>query len=173
MIEGMAEYLSLGKKDAYTAMWIRDAYLNNDIPTVKQLSESNKYFPYRYGQAFWSFIGSTYGDTVIMPFFKNTARFGLQYGARRTFGYDDKTLSTLWKNSIEATYKPFLKDTVQKPIGQVIINDKNSGRMNLAPALSPDGKYLAFLSEKSLFAIDLFLADAKTGRIIKKLTSKI
>ncbi len=173
MIEGMAEYLSLGKKDAYTAMWIRDAYLNNDIPTVKELSESNKYFPYRYGQAFWSFIGSTYGDTVIMPFFKNTARFGLQYGARRTFGYDDKTLSTLWKNSIEAAYKPFLKDTVQKPIGQVIINDKNSGRMNLAPALSPDGKYLAFLSEKSLFAIDLFLADAKTGRIIKKLTSKI
>lgn len=173
MIEGMAEYLSLGKKDAYTAMWIRDAYLNNDIPTVKQLSESNKYFPYRYGQAFWSFIGSTYGDTVIMPFFKNTARFGLQYGARRTFGYDDKTLSTLWKNSIEATYKPFLKDTVQKPIGQVIINDKNSGRMNLAPALSPDGKYLAFLSEKSLFAIDLFLADAKTGQILKKLTSKI
>ncbi len=172
MIEGMAEYLSLGKKDAYTAMWIRDAYLNHDIPTVKELSESNKYFPYRYGQAFWSFIGSTYGDTVIMPFFKNTARFGLQYGARRTFGYDDKTLSTLWKNSIEATYKPFLKDTVQKPVGQMIINDKNAGKMNIAPSLSPDGKYLAFLSEKDLFTIDLYLADAKTGRIIKKLTSK-
>src|SRR5882757_3642462 len=26
MIEGMAEYLSIGKKDAYTAMWMRDAY---------------------------------------------------------------------------------------------------------------------------------------------------
>jgi hypothetical protein len=173
MIEGMAEYLSLGKKDAYTAMWIRDAYLNHDIPSVKDLTESNKYFPYRYGQAFWSFIGSTYGDTVIMPFFKNTARFGLQYGTRRTFGYDDKTLSSLWKNSIEATYKPFLKDTTQKPVGQLLINDKNSGKMNIAPAVSPDGNYLAFLSEKNLFAIDLFLADAKTGRVIKKLTSKI
>src|SRR6201986_2069008 len=64
MIEGMAEYLSLGKKDAYTSMWIRDAYLNHDIPTIKQLTESNKYFPYRYGQAFWAFIGSTYGDSV-------------------------------------------------------------------------------------------------------------
>lgn len=173
MIEGMAEYLSLGKKDAYTSMWIRDAYLNNDIPTIKQLTEGNKYFPYRYGQAFWSFIGSTYGDTVIMPFFKNTARFGLQYGTRRTFGYDDKTLSSLWKNAIEATYKPYLKDTIQKPVGQLLISDKNSGKMNVAPSVSPDGQYLAFLSEKSLFAIDLYLADAKTGRVIKKLTSKI
>jgi len=173
MIEGMAEYLSLGKKDAYTAMWIRDAYLNHDIPTIKQLTESSKYFPYRYGQAFWAFIGSTYGDTVIMPFFKNTARFGLQYGTRRTFGYDDKTLSSLWKNSIEATYKPYLKDTVQKPVGHLLINDKNSGKMNIAPAISPDGKYLAFLSEKNLFTIDLYLANAQTGEVIKKLTSKV
>jgi len=173
MIEGMAEYLSLGKKDSYTAMWMRDAYLNHDIPTVRDLTESNKYFPYRYGEAFWSFIGSTYGDTVIIPLFKNTARFGLGYGIRRTFGYDDKTLSSLWKNSIEATYKPYLKDTLQVPAGHRIIDDKNSGKMNLAPAISPDGKYLAFLSEKNLFTVDLFLADAKTGRILRKLTSKI
>ena len=173
MIEGMAEYLSLGKKDAYTAMWMRDAYLNHDIPTVKDLTESTKYFPYRYGEAFWSFIGSTYGDTIITPFFKNTARFGLAYGIRRTFGYDDKTLSKLWANSIEATYKPFLKDTIQKPVGQLVISDKNSGKMNIAPAVSPDGKYLAFLSEKNLFTIDLFLADAKTGVVLKKLTSKV
>lgn len=173
MIEGMAEYLSLGKKDAYTAMWMRDAYLNHDIPTVRDLTVSNKYFPYRYGEAFWSFIGSTYGDTVIVPFFKNTARFGLGYGIKRTFGYDDKTLSNLWKNSIETTYKPYLKDTLQVPVGQRVIDDKNSGKMNLAPAISPDGKYLAFLSEKNLFTVDLFLADAKTGHILRKLTRKI
>jgi hypothetical protein len=173
MIEGMAEYLSLGKKDSYTAMWMRDAYLNHDIPTVKQLTESNKYFPYRYGEAFWAFIGSTYGDTVITPFFKNTARFGLGYAIKRTFGYDDKTLSNLWKNSIEATYEPFLKDTVQQPVGQRVVDQKNAGKLNVAPAISPDGKYLAFLSEKNLFTVDLYLADAKTGAIIRKLTSKI
>jgi WD40 repeat protein len=173
MIEGMAEYLSLGKKDTYTAMWMRDAYLNHDIPTIRDLTQSNKYFPYRYGEAFWAFIGSTYGDTVIVPFFKNTARFGLQYGIRRTFGYDDKTLSSLWKNSIEATYKPFLKDTIQKPVGHRVIDEKNSGKLNLAPAVSPDGRYIAFLSEKNLFTVDLFLADAKTGQILRKLTSKV
>jgi hypothetical protein len=173
MIEGMAEYLSLGKKDTYTAMWMRDAYLNHDIPTVKELTESNKYFPYRYGEAFWAFIGSTYGDTVIIPFFKNAARYGLSNGIKRTFGYDDKTLSSLWKNAIEATYKPYLKDTAQIPVGHRLIDEHNSGKMNVAPSISPDGKYLAFLSEKNLFTIDLFLADAKTGTIIRKLTSKI
>ncbi|WP_448699478.1 DPP IV N-terminal domain-containing protein [Mucilaginibacter sp. AW1-3] len=173
MIEGMAEYLSLGKKDAYTAMWMRDAYLTKDIPTIRDLTESGKYFPYRYGEAFWSFIGSTYGDTVIVPFFKNTARFGLDYGIRKTFGYDEKTLSSLWKNSIQAAYKPFLKDTAQVPNGNKIIDYKNSGEMNVAPAISPDGNYVAFLSEKDLFTVDLYLADAHTGKILRKLTSKV
>ncbi|RFZ84580.1 tolB protein precursor [Mucilaginibacter terrenus] len=172
MIEGMAEYLSIGKKDAYTAMWMRDAYLNHDIPTVEALTNSSKYFPYRYGEAFWSFLGSTYGDTIIVPFFKNTARFGLEYGIRRTFGYDHKTLSRLWKNSIENTYKPYLKDTVQKPVGLRVIDDKVGGDLTVAPAVSPDGKYIAFLSSKSLFSIDLYLSDARTGRIITRLTSK-
>jgi hypothetical protein len=173
MIEGMAEYLSLGKKDAYTAMWMRDAYLNKDIPTIKDLTESNKYFPYRYGEAFWSYIGSTYGDTIIVPFFKNVAKYGLDFGIRKTFGYDERTLSRLWKSSIQSMYKPYLKDTTQTPVGRKLVDYKNSGEMNVAPAISPDGKYLTFLSEKNLFSIDLYLADAHTGKILKKLTSKV
>lgn len=173
MVEGMAEYLSVGKKDAYTSMWMRDAYLNNDIPTLRDLTESNRYFPYRYGQAFWSYIGSTYGDTVIVPLFKATAKYGYQMAIRRTFGYDERTLSNLWKTSIENTYKPFLKDTAQVPIGKKIIDEKNGGaNYNVAPSISPDGNYVAFLSERDLLSIDLFLADAKTGKIIRKLSSK-
>lgn len=175
MVEGMAEYLSIGKKDAFTSMWMRDALLNRDIPSLKDLTNSNKYFPYRYGQAFWTFIGSVYGDTTIVPLFKSTARFGYENGIRFTFGYDDKTLSGLWKNAIEQHYRPMLKaDSSQIRIsGTKIIDNKNGGNVNVAPALSPDGKYLAFLSEKDLFGIDLFLADAKTGKIIRKLSSQM
>ena len=172
MVEGMAEYLSIGKVDAFTAMWMRDAYLNKDIPTLRDLTTSNKYFPYRYGQAFWTYIGSTYGDTVIVPLFKATAKFGYEMAVRRTFGYDERTLSNLWRTSIENAYKPLLKDTAQVPIGKSIVNTKNGGNMNVAPAVSPDGKYVAFLSERELLSIDLFLADAQTGQIIRKLISK-
>lgn len=175
MVEGMAEYLSIGKKDAFTSMWMRDALLNRDIPSLKDLTNSNRYFPYRYGQAFWTFVGSLYGDTTIVPLFKATARFGYENGIRYTFGYDDKTLSGLWKNSIEQHYRPLLKaDSSQiKITGAKIIDNKNAGSMNVAPAISPDGKYLSFLSEKDLFGIDLFLADAKTGKIIRKLSSQV
>nr|WP_317126188.1 basic secretory protein-like protein [Pedobacter metabolipauper] len=175
MIEGMAEYLSVGKVDAFTSMWMRDALLNRDIPSLKDLTNSNKYFPYRYGQAFWTFVGSVYGDTTIVPLFKATARYGYENGLRYTFGYDDNTLSGLWKNAIESHYRPMLKaDSSQIKIsGTKIIDNKNAGNMNVAPAISPDGKYLAFLSEKDLFGIDLFLAEAKTGKIIKKLSSQI
>ncbi len=174
MVEGMAEYLSVGKKDAFTSMWMRDALLNRDIPSLKDLTNSNKYFPYRYGQAFWTFVGSLYGDTTIVPLFKATARFGYENGIRYIFGYDDRTLSGLWKNAIEQHYRPMLRaDSSQIRIsGTKIIDNKNAGNMNVAPALSPDGKYVAFLSEKDLFGIDLFLADAKTGKILRKLSSQ-
>ncbi len=174
MVEGMAEYFSIGKKDAFTAMWMRDAYLNNDIPSLRAMTENmNRYFPYRFGQAFWSYIGSTYGDTVIMPLFKATAMYGYEMGIRRVFGYDAQTLSNLWKNSMENAYRSLPIDTSKAPIGRSIINSKNSGRMNVSPAISPDGKHIAFLSEKNLFSIDLFLADAETGENIRRLSSKL
>ncbi|WP_255501664.1 basic secretory protein-like protein [Olivibacter sp. SDN3] len=172
MVEGMAEYLSIGKKDAFTAMWMRDAYLNKDIPSLRDLTESGRYFPYRYGQAFWAYIGSTYGDTVIVPFFKNTAKYGYQMAIKHTFGYDERTLSNLWRTNLENAYKPLLLDTAQIPKGKMIIDNRNGGNMNVSPAISPDGKFVAFLSEKDLFSIDLFLADAQTGKVIRKLTSR-
>lgn len=174
MIEGMAEYFSIGKKDAFTSMWMRDAYLHKDIPSLKQMTEqSYNYFPYRYGQAFWSFIGSTYGDTVIMPLFIETAKYGYEFAMRRVFGYDAQTMSTLWKNSMEQAYRNLGKDTTTRPIGINLINQSNAGSMNLSPSISPDGKYVVYLSEQDLFSIDLFLADAKTGKRIRKLGSKL
>ncbi|HEY5415425.1 MAG TPA: basic secretory protein-like protein, partial [Gemmatimonadaceae bacterium] len=61
LVEGMAEYLSLGGQDSHTAMWLRDAVLRNDLPTIKQLTDGGKYFPYRYGEALWAYIGGTWG----------------------------------------------------------------------------------------------------------------
>lgn len=52
-----------------------------------------------------------------------------------------------------------------------LFSDRTSGGgLNVGPALSPDGNRLMFLSEKSLFAIEMFLADANTGEIIKRIT---
>jgi hypothetical protein len=47
---------------------------------------------------------------------------------------------------------------------RVLARDIDAGDLNVSPQVSPDGRYVAFLSERDLFGIDLFLADAQTGR---------
>jgi len=173
MIEGMAEYLSLGSVDPHTAMWMRDALLNNDFPTLKQLSTDSKYFPYRYGQAFWAMAGKTWGDTILMPLLKMTAQYGFNKAADSLLKYDEKTLSGMWKSATEVHYRPYLKNKADSLTGKTLVSDENGGRMNISPSISPDGKYLAFFSEKNLFTLDLYLADAGTGKILKKLSSVV
>lgn len=174
MVEGMAEYLSIGSTDAQTSMWMRDAILNNDFPTLEDMTRyQHKYFPYRYGHAFWAFLGRTFGDSLINPIFKETAKRGYDYALRKYIGIDEKTFSVLWKKAYVDHYKDMMKDTVDRPIGKKILFEDNAGHINISPAISPDGKYVAFYSEKDLFSIDLFLADAHTGKIIKKLSSVI
>src|SRR5262245_12859321 len=63
-MEGMAEYLSLGSVDAHTAVWMRDAALADRLPTVSDLNNP-RFFPYRYGQALFAYIGQRYGDRAI------------------------------------------------------------------------------------------------------------
>jgi len=169
MVEGLAEYLSIGRSDAHTAMWMRDAVLNDDVPAIKDL-DNPKYFPYRWGQAFWAFITGIYGDEVIEPFFMTTAKEGLRVASKKVLGTTLKDLSARWQEGLKAHYQPYLNNKV-KLAGKELFSKKNAGRMNLSPVLSPNGKYVVFLSEKDLFSLDLFLAEARTGKIIRKLAS--
>ena len=57
VVEGLAEYLSIGREDAHTAMWLRDAVLDDELPEIKDLGRDPRYFPYRWGHAFWAFVG--------------------------------------------------------------------------------------------------------------------
>ncbi|HEX2920696.1 MAG TPA: hypothetical protein VHO50_05985 [Bacteroidales bacterium] len=173
MIEGMAEYLSKGSVDPHTAMVMRDALLNNDFPTLKKLSTESKYFPYTYGQAFWSLVVKTWGDKVMVPLLKNTAIMGFDRAADSLLKVDETTLSGMWKSATELHYRKFLKNEKDSVAGTKLISEDNAGEMNISPSISPDGKYIAFFSEKDLFTLDLYLAETQTGKIIKKLTSVV
>src|SRR5690606_9215634 len=51
----------------------------------------------------------------------------------------------------------------------VITRAQGGGRLNVGAALSPDGRELVFLSERDEYSIDVYLADATTGAIKKRL----
>src|SRR5690606_13960078 len=70
LIEGMAEYLSLGRVDPNTSMWLLDALRRDDLPTLDQLTTDPRYFPYRYGQALWAYIGGEWGDAAVNRLFR-------------------------------------------------------------------------------------------------------
>jgi len=173
MIEGMAEFLSIGSSDNRTSMWMRDAVIHDDIPTIKDLTRKpGEYFPYRYGHAFWSYITGVWGDNILQPLFYESLRFGYDYAFKKMLNVDSDSLSVLWANSVKKHYKPFLEDTIA-PVGKLMFDTKTAGEINLSPVLSHDGKHITFLSNKDVINIDLLLADTESGEIISKLTSSL
>ena len=172
-IEGMAEYLSLGPVDPNTAMWMRDAARQEHLPAIKDLDDP-KYFPYRWGQAFWAYVGGKYGDDLI-PLMLSTAAVAddMDTVTKKVLGVDTKQLSEDWHTSIHQTYDSILAATTPPSgSGRAVIkgNDEATG-LNVGPAISPDGRWIAFLSSRGLLSIDLYVADAMTGRVARKLTS--
>jgi len=174
MVEGMAEYMSIGRTDMLTSLWMRDAVEEDDIPSLKDMTRNPyKYFPYRYGHSFWAFVTSHWGDAIIRPLFKNTAKFGYQRGVKMTLGLDAEALSKAWKRSLKEQYSPYLAKKNTKIAGEKIFSTNNAGRLNISPSLSPDGQNLVFLSDRDVISIDIFLADPDEKKIIKKLTSAV
>lgn len=172
LVEGMAEYMSQGYLDPATSLWLRDAAASNKLPALKDLSHRpDLYFPYRWGQAFWSYLTGIYGDTVIKRFFIESGKKGYGAALKNLFGMDDKTFSQKWQESIRKACLPILGHTEVKPKGKLLVDEKTAGKMNLVPAISPDGKYLAFWTEKNLFSLDLYFADASNGQLLKRITS--
>ncbi len=169
MIEGMAEYLSVGNIDSHTVLWMRDALIHSKFPSLREMTFDLSYSPYRYGQAFWSYIANTYGEQYVKHLFFETAEKGFETAIADVFFVSPDSLSVLWKNALKDHLLKNVNDSVFSIYGEKLLTRKNSGRYNLAPSVSPDGEKITFLSERNLFSLDLFLADTKNGVVLKRL----
>ena len=215
LIEGMAEYYSVGREDALTAMWMRDAVLRDDFPSVGDLQTSGRYNEYQYGQPFWAYVGGTYGDEAGVQLFRTALDMPLDSAIVAVTGVSADTLSARWERELRATLvppaegraapRPPRTDAEREAIAEeraaraeaiaegqrpraprflaypdslpdidatrLLARERETGGINIAPQLSPDGRYVAYLSELDLFGIDLFLANAETGEVVTKLES--
>jgi Tol biopolymer transport system component len=172
LIEGMAEYLSIGSVDPHTAMWMRDAFQRKELPAVKKLDNPYKYFPYRYGQAMLAYITGRWGDEMIARLMKGVGRVGdLEAVMTKVLGISYETLTKDWHKAYKDAYEPLLSQTqLNDPASKVLFKGGEENPYNISPSISPDGKHMIFLSTRDLFSIDLYLADAVTGKIKKKIT---
>jgi hypothetical protein len=170
--EGMAEYLSLGPVDPQTAMWLRDAALQEKLPHIRDLNDP-KYFPYRWGHAFWAFVGAKYGDRAVASLIRSAAnpRSDLT-GLARQLGTDPDTLTAEWHRAIGEAAQAAAADLPPVSSTPRLALDRRSGggRFNVGPRVSPNGRDVAFFSERDLFSVDLYLADLASGRITRRLS---
>lgn len=173
-IEGMAEYLSIGHVDAHTAMWIRDAARDDSkLPAIRDLSDP-RHFPYRWGQALWAYVAGRWGDAVVQQAFELAVRSGdAIYALEQVTGLKEKQLTDEWHQAIRQQHGAQLRSghrasAAGRPLTAEV---KSESSLAVSPVLSPDGTRIAYLSERDMLSVDLFLADASSGRIIRKLVN--
>src|SRR5439155_25373525 len=96
---------------------------------------------------------------------------GGEGGLQQSLGISLDDLSSERRDAVQTTYLPQLADHYRaRRIAQPLLTQKRSeGTLHLAPALSPDGGDIAYFSEKNSFFVDLYLADAETGRVKRRL----
>ena len=169
-VEGIAEYISVGHIDSETAMWMR-AFVERDVP-IGEIGTSRALHPYQHGQALMAYIAGRWGDEAIARLLKATKsvpNVGLAF--QRVLNVHPDSLMSDWYEAMRAATEPLRGQTADASVyGTPILGKASgSGNYNIAPALSPDGNQLVFLSEKDLFAIEMFLSDANTGEIRRKI----
>jgi len=188
-IEGMAEYVSLGNVDPNTTMWMRDAVRRGELPKFRDL-ENPRYFPYRWGQSFWSYLGGTYGDDIVGALLRSAGRSGnVQVALEQMTHRPADSLVADWHRALTEGAQPVAvatgvtlpTDKAQRLQARLVPATTTGARglvtpgkeqhYNLAPALSPDGTRMVYFSDAGLFSIDMYLANAENGQTIRKLVS--
>jgi hypothetical protein len=164
-VEGMAEHLTVSALDATTSMWLRDAADRGRLPTIEQLDDP-RFFPYRYGQALWSYLAGRFGEAIVGDALRSRAPGGAAGRIAAVTGVDVATLSRDWHAEVMARAGIDRPERAVEPLA-VIGPGPQGGRLQVAPALSPDGRDVVFLSERDRYSIDVYLADADTG-IVKR-----
>src|SRR5467141_1586467 len=188
-IEGMAEYVSLGNVDPNTTMWMRDAVRRGELPSFRDL-ENPRYFPYRWGQSFWAYLGGTYGDDIVGALLRSAGRSGnVQFALEQMTHRPADSLIADWHRALTEAAQPVAvatgitlpTDRAQRmqarltpaaTVGaRLLVSPGKEQHYNIAPALSPDGTRLVYISDVGVFSFDIYLADAENGHTIRKLVS--
>lgn len=181
LAEGTAQIMSpvtsFDYWDSHRDMLLRDKVLNNNLLSLNQMNSFGKKgigseAVYNQGFSFSKFLVDKYGTNVLPEISdvlsKNT--YSVNKAIFKVTGKYGEELFQEWKITLENEYNIKLKN-VQKTEkkGHFIIND---GTTNIYPKWSPNGNYIAYLSNKDndyFGQTDLFVynvSDSTSKKII-------
>ncbi len=161
--EGMAEYLSIGF-DETADMVMRDALYNEKYSSLKDLTlfrVRNIYMIYKEGQSFFYFLEKRYGREragELFKDFRDLVEGGLSIDEideilKINTGKDLKDLNKEWIRFYKKRYFHLVKDKNfdDEEGEQITFHEKTRSSMNICPVVSPDGKKLAYITNRDIY----------------------
>jgi len=169
-IEGIAEYESRGGWDSESDQTVRDAVYNDYIGNVYYM---NGYMAYKGGQALFKYVADTYGSKKIGEILRgiNIIR-STEDAFLDAIGTNFTELSQNWQRWLKTKYWATLirTDLPGSIATKLTDHEKFGNSINNSPVISPDGKKIVFLSNKSDY-FDIYLMRTFDGEIISKIVS--
>jgi len=178
MMEGIAEYEG-GENDATTReMYLCDATLNENLIPLYQLHSFNHLKPhqvvlaYKEAESVLHFIAEEYGEEKVPElFFEFLDKLDISSVLITTLGLDLFILDRKWREYLEDRYLLEVIDRKEPcGYGKKLTTRPSSGNLydfNTNAVWSPDGKKIAFLSDRN-GQTELYLMD-KDGKNLKRI----
>ncbi len=177
--EGTAQFQLPGLNydiwDTHRDMLLRMASVQDYLLTLNQMgvfekSSVGSEMVYNHGYSLTFFIAAKYGPHVLQELIRamnSPLRFTFNGAVEKVLGISEKELYESWKSTLNKMYAERLHLIQTNQVQGDVIVDK--GEANLYPVWSPDGKRVAFLSNKgmtylsqtSLFIYDFEKQEAK------------
>ena len=166
LMEGMAEYFSVGI-DETCDMIMRDILFNNHYATLMDLTMfriKSGYLLYKEGQSFFRFFEQTYGRYALGELFRDARDINFKQAVKIHTGKSLDELSLEWIRYYKKQYFPIIKGRKfdEEEGEQLTFHQKTQSSYNVSPAVSPDGKHLAYLTNRDIYSsISIIECDEK------------
>lgn len=170
-IEGLAEYESREGLDPETEMFLRDAVVNDLLPDIDHFGEYGYLGVYKCGQSVLYWIAWRYGDEKIAEILHNLKGLrDFNRALKASIGIDQKELSKRWRRFVKERYWQQVADMEPPDVAATRLTDHEEDfcYINNSPAISPNGEWIAFLSDRSDY-FDVYLMSAVDGEVKRRL----
>ncbi|MFC1544004.1 BamA/TamA family outer membrane protein [Gemmatimonadota bacterium] len=170
IMEGMAEYYAIGM-DSNTEIWLRDVVRQDEYLTLNQMEMVMDQRVYRLGQSLYYYLADTYGRESVRQFFKQTIRRHDWRGAMmEIYSQKPEEISRGWQQWLKDRYADDVARQVEADsiATRIISHEGMIYNLNLTPAISPDGKRIAYVANKNM-RDGLYVANTESGEQIQAL----
>ncbi|MDY6969762.1 MAG: BamA/TamA family outer membrane protein [Spirochaetota bacterium] len=157
IMEGMAEYLSIGY-DETADMVMRDVLFNDKYASLMDLTKlyiRSPYLLYKEGQAFFYFLEEKYGKEKIGELLRDIRDISnFNKALKIGTGKEIKELSLEWIRYFKKRYYPIIKGKKfdEEEGEQLTFHQKTRSMFNVCPAVSPDGREIAYLTNRDIYS---------------------